>query len=196
MVCYDLARDDFLSLLCDCRPVVDRQLLTFFASPKKRKPKKATTKVAALRVPICASQKMGKVRNSLRSNTNFSYPFSAPHKWQRHMRNFRSKTTSKTTSKTDSKTAPGCRKSTCLSIACSERRKSQSGCLVVDFRLPHVALPIVHGRKWKKKRPCLSRRRVVDASHFLTCTSGHPQGSDFSGRLLLLTFSWRSKKSE
>jgi hypothetical protein len=24
-----------LSLLCDCRPVVDRRLATFFASPKK-----------------------------------------------------------------------------------------------------------------------------------------------------------------
>ncbi len=29
---------------------------------------------------------MGKVRNSLRSNTNLSNPFSALHNWQRHMR--------------------------------------------------------------------------------------------------------------
>ena len=60
-----------LSLQLDCRPVVDRQLLTFLASPRKCKQKKATA-FAALRVPVCAEQKMGNERNSLRSD---SVPF-------------------------------------------------------------------------------------------------------------------------
>ena len=45
-----------LSLLLDCRPVVDRRLLTFLVSPRKRKQKKAT----ALRCPsgsrLCKSK--------------------------------------------------------------------------------------------------------------------------------------------
>ncbi|MES2047095.1 MAG: hypothetical protein V4447_01745, partial [Pseudomonadota bacterium] len=46
-------------------------------------PKKATA-FAALRVPICAGQKMGKLRNSPSAQTaKLSDPFSAPHKWQR-----------------------------------------------------------------------------------------------------------------
>jgi hypothetical protein len=63
--------------------VVDRQLLTFLASPRKCKQKKATA-FAALRVPICAGQKMGKLRNSPAAQTaKLSNPFSALHKWQR-----------------------------------------------------------------------------------------------------------------
>jgi hypothetical protein len=85
LVCFCLVVFFHLSLLCDCWPVVDRQLLPFLASPRNGS-KRRRRKVAALRVPACARQKMGKVRNSLRSNTNLSNPFSAMHKRQRHMR--------------------------------------------------------------------------------------------------------------
>jgi hypothetical protein len=75
-----------LSLLCDCRPVVDRRLVTFFASPKKVTQKRRR-KVAALRVPNCASQKMGNEANSPAAQTSFiSNPFFASHNWQRPMR--------------------------------------------------------------------------------------------------------------
>jgi hypothetical protein len=110
-VCCCLIVFVLLSLLCDCWPVVDRRLLPFLASPRKGS-KRRRRKVAALRVPACAGQKMGKVRNSLplqgayplasgyryagvvhaprnpcyTSNTNLSNPFSAMHKRQRHMR--------------------------------------------------------------------------------------------------------------
>jgi hypothetical protein len=53
--------------------VVDRRLLTFLGSKqraKKGKPKKATSKLSKrccpCGVPVCAGQKMGKRRNSLR----------------------------------------------------------------------------------------------------------------------------------
>jgi hypothetical protein len=85
LVCYCLVLFLLLSLLGDCWPVVDRRLLPFLASPRNGS-KRRRRKVAALRVPACAGQKMGKVRNSLRSNTNLSNPFSAMHKRQRHMR--------------------------------------------------------------------------------------------------------------
>jgi hypothetical protein len=85
LLCFCLVLFVLLSLLCYCWPVVDRRLLPFLASPRNGS-KRRRRKVAALRVPACASQKMGKVRNSLRSNTNLSNPFSAPHKRQRHMR--------------------------------------------------------------------------------------------------------------
>jgi hypothetical protein len=65
--------------------VVDRQLHTFFASPKKVCQKRRR-KVAALRVPNYAGRKMGNEANSLRSDSFTSDPFSAPHNWQRHMR--------------------------------------------------------------------------------------------------------------
>ncbi|CAN5763466.1 hypothetical protein BH11PSE12_BH11PSE12_30880 [soil metagenome] len=82
---YCLVLFIFLSLLWDCRPVVDRRLLPFLASPRKGS-KRRRRKVAALRVPACASQKMGNEANSLRSNSFISNPFSAMHKRQRHMR--------------------------------------------------------------------------------------------------------------
>jgi hypothetical protein len=71
-----------LSLLCDCWPVVDRRLLPFLASSRKGS-KRRRRKVAALRVPACAGQKMGNEANSLRSDSFISNPFSAMHKRQR-----------------------------------------------------------------------------------------------------------------
>jgi hypothetical protein len=63
-----LYMNDFPMLFLDCRPVVDRRLHTFLASPRKvcqrRRPR-----FAALRVPACASQKMGSVRNSPSAQT-------------------------------------------------------------------------------------------------------------------------------
>ncbi|AZP12765.1 hypothetical protein [Undibacterium parvum] len=80
-----------VSLLCDCRPVVDRQLLPFLASPRNGS-KRRRRKVTALRVPNYAGRKMGNEANSLRSDSFTSDPFSAPHNWQRHMRiRFKSK---------------------------------------------------------------------------------------------------------
>jgi hypothetical protein len=80
-----------LSLLFDCWPVVDRRLLPFLASPRNGS-KRRRRKVAALRVPACAGQKMGNEANSLRSNSFISNPFSAMHKRQRHMRKAKVKT--------------------------------------------------------------------------------------------------------
>jgi hypothetical protein len=65
------------------RSVVDRQLLTFLCFRQRKVSKRKRPHVAALRVPVCAGQKMGKRRNSLRSNTTLSDPFSAQHKRQR-----------------------------------------------------------------------------------------------------------------
>jgi hypothetical protein len=62
--------------------VVDRRLLTFLASPRKCKQKKATA-FAALRVPICAGQKWKMNETRCAQTTFIFYPFSAPHKWQR-----------------------------------------------------------------------------------------------------------------
>jgi hypothetical protein len=47
LVCCGLALFIFLSLLCDCRPVVDRQLLPFLASPRNGS-KRRRRKVAVL----------------------------------------------------------------------------------------------------------------------------------------------------
>ena len=70
------------SLFLDCWPVVDRRLLTFLASPRKCKQKKATA-FAALRVPACAGQKMGSVHNSPSAQTRtLLFPFSALHNRQ------------------------------------------------------------------------------------------------------------------
>jgi hypothetical protein len=77
-----MALNDVLPLLRDCRSGVARLPLTFLASPRKRKQKKATA-FAALRVPVCAGQKMGNERNSPAAQTAFiSDPFSALHKRQ------------------------------------------------------------------------------------------------------------------
>jgi hypothetical protein len=84
-VCYCLVLFVLLSLLGDCWPVVDRRLLPFLASPRNGS-KRRRRKVAALRVPACAGQKMGNEANSLRSDSFISNPFSAMHKRQRHMR--------------------------------------------------------------------------------------------------------------
>jgi hypothetical protein len=57
-------------------------------------------------------------------------------------------------------------------------------------------LPLVHGRKWKKKCPCLSRRRVVGTSHFLTCISGNPKGSECGRLSFAYYFFGEAKKSK
>ena len=67
-MCAGLVLGLLLSLLCDCWPVVDRRLATFFASPKKVAQKRRR-KVAALRVPNCAGQKMGNEANSPAAQT-------------------------------------------------------------------------------------------------------------------------------
>jgi hypothetical protein len=60
---------------------------SFLCFAKEKEAKKGDRTVTALRVPVCASQKMGNVHNSLRSNKDISDPFSASHKWQRQKRN-------------------------------------------------------------------------------------------------------------
>ncbi|WP_295755531.1 hypothetical protein [Undibacterium sp.] len=91
LLCFCLVVFVFLSLLCDCWPVVDRRLLPFLASPRNGS-KRRRRKVAALRVPACAGQKMGNEANSLRSDSFIPNPFSAMHKRQRHMRKAKVKT--------------------------------------------------------------------------------------------------------
>jgi hypothetical protein len=79
---------------------VARLPLTFLASPRKCKQKKATA-FAALRVPACASQKMGNERNSPAAQTAFiSDPFSAAHKRLRPKRNLKINFNVKTNVKT------------------------------------------------------------------------------------------------
>ena len=98
----------YVRLLAGGRPAATY----LFCFAKKGMPKKATAKSPPLRVPACASQKMGNEANSLRlqgayplasgyryagvvhaprnpcctSNSFISNPFSAQHKRQRHMR--------------------------------------------------------------------------------------------------------------
>ena len=93
---------------------------------------------------------MGKVRNSPAAQTRTFLIHFLP----RTIGSATCEFDSKSKSKTESKAASDCRNSKRLSIACAERRQSHYGCF--DFRRPHVALPLVLGRKWKKKRPCLS----------------------------------------
>jgi hypothetical protein len=52
-------------------PGVARRLVTFFASPKKVTQKRRP-QAAALRVPVCAKQKMGSERNSPAAQTAFT----------------------------------------------------------------------------------------------------------------------------
>jgi hypothetical protein len=69
-----------LWLIYDCRPVVDRRLRPFLASPRKGR-KRRRRKVAALRV-----KKWGTKQTRFAQTSFIPDPFSAQHKRQRHMR--------------------------------------------------------------------------------------------------------------
>jgi hypothetical protein len=73
---------------------------------------------------------------------------------------------------------------------------------VFDFAVelhPLKALPFVRGRKWIKNERCLSAASFVHFP-FFAAHKREPEGqwmrSPLGGPLLLLTFSWRSKKSK
>jgi hypothetical protein len=137
-----------------------------FCFAKKGMPKKATQSRCPCGIPNCAGRKMGKVRNSPAAQTRTFLIHFPPRTIGSATCEFESKANSKANSKTKSKTkskaksktnskakskakskaTPDCRSSTCVGIACVEMRKSHHGC--VDLRFPHVALPLVHGRKW------------------------------------------------
>ena len=56
-------------VILDCRPVVDRRLLTFLVSPRKVSQRRRPRRRCPLKGgSFAASQKMGNARNSLRSN--------------------------------------------------------------------------------------------------------------------------------
>jgi hypothetical protein len=74
-------------LFLDRRPVVDRRLLTFFASPKKVSQKKATAPSLPLRGSRLCKSKNGKCPQlAFGSDKDISNPFSAMHKRQRQKR--------------------------------------------------------------------------------------------------------------
>jgi hypothetical protein len=154
-----------LSLLCNCRPVVDRRLVTFFASPKKVTQKRRRKVAVPAGCPIvqvvkwemkqtrCAQTASLLIHFSPRTigSATCEFDSKATSKAESKPRSkprskARSKAKSKAKSKEESKAAPDCRSSMCLRIACAKRPRSHYGC--VDLRLSHVALPLVHGRKW------------------------------------------------
>ena len=143
-------------LLAGGRPAASH----LFCFAKKGNPKKAPQSRCPCGMPNCAGRKMGKVRNSPAAQTRTFLIHFPP----RTIGSATCEFDSKSKSKTESKAASDCRNSKRLSIACAERRQSHYGCF--DFRRPHVALPLVLGRKWKKKRPCLS---VASCGHFPFC---------------------------
>jgi hypothetical protein len=150
-------------------PTGGRPATTYlFCFAKIGMPKKATQSRCPCGMPNCAGRKMGKVRNSPAAQTRTflihfpprtigsatcEFESKATSKAESKPRSkprskARSKANSKAKSKAKSKTAD-CRSSMCLSIACVWRREPHHGC--VDLRLPHVALPLVRGRKWIRK---------------------------------------------
>jgi hypothetical protein len=137
-----------LSLLCDCWPVVDRRLATFFASPKKVAQKRRRKVAVPAGCPIVQDVKweMKQTRCAQTASLLIHFP---PRTIGSATCEFDSKATSKTESKPRSKaksTAADCCSSKCFDVACALGRRLHYGC--VDFRRSHVALPLVHGRKW------------------------------------------------
>ena len=59
-------------------PGVAGRLLTFFASPKKVSKERRPRRRCPFGVPVCAGQKMGSGRNSLRSDTPTSFSIFCP----------------------------------------------------------------------------------------------------------------------
>jgi hypothetical protein len=127
-----------------------------FCFAKKGMPKKATQSRCPCGIPNCAGRKMGKVRNSPAAQTRTFLIHFPPRTIGSATCEFDSKARSKAESKPRSKAkstakskALDCRSLMCLDIACAEERRARYGC--VDLRFPHVALPLVHGRKWIRK---------------------------------------------
>ena len=80
--------DAVLSSWRSALPGVAGRLLTFFASPKKVSKERRPRRRCPFGVPVCAKQKMGSGRNSLRyaafRQQPLLFPFSVPHKRHRH----------------------------------------------------------------------------------------------------------------
>jgi hypothetical protein len=145
-----------LSLFFDCWPVVDRQLHTFFASPKKVCQKRRRKVAVPAGYPIVQVVKweMKQTRCAQTASLLIHFP---PRTIGSATCEFESKADSKAESKAKSKTksktkpktkstAADCRSSKCFDIACAVELWARHGC--VDVRLSHVALPLVLGRKW------------------------------------------------
>jgi hypothetical protein len=149
-VCCCCAFYDLLSLLCDCWPVVDRQLHTFFASPKKVCQKRRRKVAVPAGYPIVQDVKWEKFETRYAQTRTFLIHF-PPRTIGSATCEFDSKATStaestanskkrsKPKSKTRSKpksTAPDCRSATCPGNACVEKRQSHYGCFDLHRREP------------------------------------------------------------
>ena len=84
--------------------MVDRQLLTFLCFAKEIVSKRKATAFAALRVPVCAEQKTGKLRNSLRSDSEAFLSVFCPAQTAAQKRNSVSRAAATSTSTSTSKT--------------------------------------------------------------------------------------------
>ena len=62
-------------IVLDCRPVVDRRLLTFFASPKKEDKRRRPRSHYPFGVPVFIRQKWEKFETRFAQTTKLSYPF-------------------------------------------------------------------------------------------------------------------------
>ena len=127
---------------------------------------------------------MGKPRNSPAAQTQgFLYPFSAPHNWQ-CQKWMKVKVKVKVKSKTKTKT---------MSTNC--RKQFERPLILYVLILPHVQMPIAWLKNGKKRRRCLSRRRVSAPPHFSATQLGTRRAAAPASPSFAY-FSWRSKKSE